>query len=288
MKLNRLMGFTPSKEFEPIPTGFINLDAVITGLPVGQLSIVGARPGLGRTAFAISLLRNIGVLHKVPSAFLSLQHTEQEVLSRLKASLDGCHDREIVASEEPEEKKSVPQWMKEAPVWIEHAPAMTLNEIISRMERLSQENNVRVFFIDSLQWLIVSDDYAEQSNGLLLLYEAAHRLQAAVVLTTNMNRSVETRNGFKRPMLIDLPDKDLKKMDTFASLVMFIYRPEYYMIEIFEDGSPSWGSADVMVCKNANGRCGNARLQFQGYYVCFNNFSKPCTLPQDSDDIMPF
>lgn len=285
MKLNRITGYTPGKEREPIATGFRELDRKTGGLRIGHICTIGARPGVGRTTFAVSLLRNIGVINKVPSAFFSLEYDEMEFVDKLKASLIGRRDDKRTDNQSfYEVKKTLEQigftdsgfngqhevqhalqMMKEAPVWIEHDAGITLNELISRMERLRQENNVRVVFIDSWQWIGFEGNYVEQSQALLKLYGAAQRLKVAVVLTTNLDLMVEYRPGTKRPQLCDLSSKEWRYTDIFSALVMFVYRPEYYRFESFEDGTPSKDLAEIMVEKNRFGGGGNVRMHFDNH-----------------------
>lgn len=291
MKLNRIMGLTPSKECEPIATGFPKLDRITGGLRIGQLCTIAARPGMGKTQFAVSLLRNIGVVQKVPTAYLSLEWDELEIARILKASITGGwkavpyeekKPREVTQPLEETQQlkdfiqamekqgfhlKSVPnveqdamQMMKEAPVWIEHDSGVGMNEIVSRMERLHQENQVRLVIIDSMQWIKISDNYVEQSQALMKLHQAAERLKMTVVLTSGLARSVETRGGDKRPQLGDLTG--WSQIETFSSTVMMIYRPDYYKIESFEDGSISENMADIMVVKNSFGSTGDVRMTF--------------------------
>lgn len=291
MKLNRIMGLTPSKECEPIATGFPKLDRITGGLRIGQLCTIAARPGMGKTQFVVSLLRNIGVVQKVPTAYLSLEWDELEIARILKASITGGwkavpyeekKPREVTQPLEETQQlkdfiqamekqgfhlKSVPnveqdamQMMKEAPVWIEHDSGVGMNEIVSRMERLHQENQVRLVIIDSMQWIKISDNYVEQSQALMKLHQAAERLKMTVVLTSGLARSVETRGGDKRPQLGDLTG--WSQIETFSSTVMMIYRPDYYKIESFEDGSISENMADIMVVKNSFGSTGDVRMTF--------------------------
>ena len=285
------MGLTPSKECEPIATGFPKLDRITGGLRIGQLCTIAARPGMGKTQFAVSLLRNIGVVQKVPTAYLSLEWDELEIARRLKASITGGwkavpyeekKPREVTQPLEETQQlkdfiqamekqwvhlKSVPnveqdamQMMKEAPVWIEHDSGVGMNEIVSRMERLHQENQVRLVIIDSMQWIKIPDNYVEQSQALMKLHHAAERLKMTVVLTSGLARLVETRGGDKRPQLGDL--NGWSQIETFSSMVMLIYRPEYYKLESFEDGYISENMADIMVVKNSFGSTGDARMTF--------------------------
>lgn len=285
MKLDFIMDFMP-EEIESIATGFRELDRKTGGLRIGRVIAIGARPGMGKTAFAISMLRNIGVINKVPSAFLSLEHDEFEIYSRLKASLlempDNVSDEssdfdispEVITTMEQigfvkydphrrRDPQEVLQMMREAPVWIE--PGISLDEIIVQMERLRQKNNVRIVFIDSLQWIDLAGNYLERSQALLKLNKAAYRLKVAVVLTTNIGRTGENRFGFKRPLLCDLYLKELKYSVINFSMVMFVYRPEYYCLDSFEDGTPSKDMADIMVEKNRYGGGGNVRMHFDNH-----------------------
>lgn len=281
MKLNHLMALPPDKKSETVATGFQHLDHLIGGLRTGQICTVAARPGMGKTAFAVSLLRNIGVVQKVPTAFFSLGLSELEIMRRLKASLTGswetvpCNEitppvdvidamKKIgfhIEKGRDVEQEAV-QMMKEAPVWIEHNLEVGVDEIVSRMERLHQENQVRVVIMDSLR-SILSACKTEQVRALQKLYQVADRLHLAVVLTSGLSLSVETRGGSKRPCLSDL--RDWYQLECFSSMVMFVYRPEYYYLDTFEDNSPSEEMADIMVEKNSFGNTGDVRMHFDNH-----------------------
>lgn len=316
MKLHRLLGYTPSKESEPISTGFQELDQITGGLQIGEICTIGGRPGMGKTAFAVSLLRNIGVIQKVPTAYLSLDLREHQIVKRLKASMmirldePSCEQTDWLPPhalvEEMEEfgfryrpernpEREALEMMKAAPVWIEHDLCVNMNEIISRMERLHQENQVRVFFIDSLQWIVNSTKLIDQPQEFIKLLQAAERLKVAIVLTCMLSRAVETRGGTKRPMLSDLRDMGL--LELYSSQMMFIYRPEYYRIETFEDGSCASHLADIMVLKNRFGHVGNVRLRFENhasfqenkYENLMNDIVKNNIVKKDiADSDMPF
>ena len=318
MKLHRLLGFTPSKESEPIPTGFKELDQITGGLQIGEICTIGGRPGMGKTAFAVSLLRNIGVIQKVPTAYLALDLREQQIVKRLRASLTGCPDdnpscgqtewvppQDVVKTMENigfhyryerNHEQEVMEMMKAAPVWIEHDLGVNMDEIISRMERLHQENQVRLFFIDSLQWIMNSTKLTEQPQELMKLRQAADRLKVAVVLTCMLGRAVETRGGNHRPMLSDLRDMGL--LELYSSQVLLLYRPEYYHYEIFEDQTPAAHLADIMVEKNRFGHTGMVRMYFDKYFgfwerdsaetQMFRQLFGDNTLPHEEERELPF
>ncbi len=282
MKLNHLMTLPLDTESETVATGFQHLDHLTGGLRTGQICTVAARPGMGKTAFAVSLLRNIGVVQKVPTAYFSLDLTELEIVRRLKASLTGswetvpCNEItppvDVIDAMEKigfhigkgrDVEQEAVQMMKEAPVWLEHNLEVGVDEIVSRMERLHQENQVRVVIIDSMHGIRCANNHTEQSQALRKLYQAADSLKLAVILTSWLNRSVETRDGSKRPWLSDL--RDWYQLECFSSMVMFVYRPEYYYLDTFEDNSPSEDMADIMVGKNSFGDTGDVRMHFDNH-----------------------
>lgn len=284
MKLNKILS---SKYERPqaIPTGIASLDRMIGGLQVGHVVTVGARPAMGKTAFVMSLIRKIGIINKVPTALLSLEHDEQNVANRLLAAEFGWrwirqHREQQVAEVEmtPEQINVVrmlqgigffdpfpntaeyARMMNEAPVWVEHAFVMTMDEVISRMERLKKENNVSVVVIDSLDLIISGAKNAEQEQAMMNLVQAAWRLKVAVLLTTNLNREVEYRVSHI-PSLSNL--RGGYSTDTLTSVVMFLYRPEYYGIEEDECGNTE-GKAQIFIAKNDFGETGIVRLNFVG------------------------
>ena len=282
MKLNQIMALTPGKECEPISTGFRHLDRLTGGLRTGHLCTIAARPGMGKTAFAVSLLRNIGVVQKVPTAYFSLELSELEIMRRLKASITGSWKtvpyRETIPPAEVineldkigfhlEKGRNIEdeamQMMKEAPVWIEHDLGVDMDEIVSRVEQLHQDNQVRVVIIDSMHGIRCACNHTDQSLALRKLFQVADRLKIAVILTIGVNRSVETRGGSKRPCLYDL--RDWCQLETFSSQVMFVYRPEYYYLDTFEDGTTAIDMADIMVEKNNFGGIGFVHMHFDNH-----------------------
>ena len=301
MKLNHLMALPPDKKSETVATGFQHLDHLTGGLRIGQICTIAARPGMGKTAFAVSLLRNIGVVQKVPTAYFSLESSELEIKERLKASITGRLESVPKPSAEMMDvmrtigfhyhdvDQTAIQSIEEAPVWIEDNPGVGVDDIVSRMEQLRQENQVRVVIIDSIGLLMCDRNHIEQTQAIEKLYQAADRLKQAVILTSLENSSQEVSEGCKRPRLNDLCDWG--RISSFSSMVMFVYRPECYYFEIFEDDCDSYDfelsdngithlyricdtfedgttaieMADIMVEKNSFGGTGFVRMHFDNH-----------------------
>jgi replicative DNA helicase len=253
------------------------------------------------TAFAVSLLRNIGVVQKVPTAYFSLEQTESEIMRRLKASITGSWETVPTPSVEAMNvmnmigfhhqnlEQVAIQSIEEAPIWIEDDLEADIDEIVSRMEQFRRENQVRLVIIDSISLLLCDRNHIEQTQAIKKLYQTADRLKQAVILTSEINLSQEVSGKCKRPRLSYLCNGE--RIDSFFSVVMFVHRPEYYYFEIFEDdccspvfemtengtthlyricdtfedGTPAIDMADIIVEKNSFGGTGFVRMHFDNH-----------------------
>lgn len=284
MKLNKLLSQAPKKETNVVSTGIASLDSMIGGLHVGQVCTVAARPAMGKTAFAMTLAKNIGIMNKVPTAILSLEHSEDYVVERLFATQFGWGKDtranspipivEAKMNEEMEkavsmlqdagfkseemEREEFVQKMKEAPVWIEHGVNLTMDEVIARVERMKKNDNIQVLIIDGLAWIIAGQTYTEREASMLKLNQLASRLNIAILITSELTREVEHRVGNK-PILSDLRGGFCAEV--YSAIVMFIYRPEYYGIMEDDRGSTT-DVADIIIAKNDFGNVGEVRLKF--------------------------
>lgn len=313
MKLNKLIAQSLTKTNDAIPTGLESLDQMIGGLHPGHIYTIAGRPGMGCSAFTVTLARNISILGKVPTAFFSLDIPEDNIVKRLFAAEYGwnTHPSEIYAlSEElgkkiPTEKNTAPsiqktssskelerakammekngwdskfdndlgktshqprknyiQLMKEAPLWIEHNLDFTVEEILCRIERMKKSDNIRVVIIDGLWWLIASKTFVERDLLMQKIAQSAKKMNIAILLTTVLNREVEARGGDKRPMLSDI--RGGLCSEVYSSVIMMLYRAEYYGITEDWDGNSTREMLEVIVVKNAFGKRGEIKLRFSG------------------------
>lgn len=301
MKLNQILDLPPGKECETVSTGFQHLDHLIGGLRTGQLCTIAAPFWMDSTAFAVSLLSNIGVVQKVPTAYFSLEQTESEIVEMLRTSITGSWETVPAPSKEvmnvmkdigfhhQNVEQEAMRMMEEAPVCIEDDFEADIDEIVSRMEQLHRENQVRVVIIDSISLLMFGCNHEEQTQAIKKLHQTADRLKQAVILTSVVNLSQEVSGKCKRPRLSDLCNWE--RMGSFSSIVMFVHRPEYYYFEIFkddcdslvfemtengithlykicdtfEDGTTAIDMADIMVEKNSFGGTGFVRMHFDNH-----------------------
>ena len=273
MKLNEIISQTTDDNSLVIPTGISRLDEIIGGLHIGHICTIAARPAMGKTSFAVTVLKNVGIKNRVPTAFLSMEISESGIANRLVAAElgwgnDSCPE---VLTQDDNDKISMLQkigfktteqchlqQMKEAPVWIEYNLIMSMDEVVGRMDRLKQENNVSVIIIDGLDWITSGTNYEDDEMAMMRVAQAAERLQVAILLTAGLTRDVEDRIECI-PMMGDLRKEFYTA--TYSSIVMFIYRPEYYGIRE-DDAGDTKDRAYINIGKNNFGSVGSVYLRF--------------------------
>ena len=263
-----------------IPSGFLELDRLTAGFHPGTLIILAARPAMGKTAFALSMARNIAIDFKKPVAFFSLEMTGVELAMRLisgEAQIPG--DKLKKGELQPYERVQLEQRtqvLNDAKIYIDDTPQLTIYELRAKCRRLKQHHDIQMVFIDYLQLMSAGSD-AMNRNGnreqeistiSRQLKALSKELGIPVLAMSQLSRAVETRGGTKKPMLSDLRESGAIEQD--ADIVMFIYRPEYYKIDEDEKGSTA-GMADIIIAKHRSGGVGEVRLRFIGKYARFEN-----------------
>ena len=255
------------------PTGFDELDKILGGLQHSTLNVVGARPSMGKTAFALTVASHIAVTVAKPVLFFSLEMAHLELTNRLLAA-----DARIDSQKLQTGKLETAQWTKitnsierlgQAQLWIDDNPNLTIPEIRAKSRRLARQTgeDLGLIVVDYLQLMSGRMDsesrqveVAEMSRGLKVL---ARELRTPVLALSQLSRQLEQRSD-KRPMLSDLRESGAIEQD--ADVVMFLYRDEIYNAD-----SPDKGSAEVIVAKHRNGPIGKANLAFLPQYARFVN-----------------
>ena len=265
-----------------VPSGFTGLDRVTAGWQKSDLVIIAARPGMGKTAFVLSTMRNAAVQFKKAIAFFSLEMSAAQLVKRLISS-----EAEIESEILKTGKLSEMEWQRfvektrslaEAPIFIDDTPAISVLELRAKCRRLKAQHDIGMVIIDYLQ-LMSSDnnsggggnrvqeiDYISRS-----LKQLAKELNVPVLALSQLSRAVETRGGDKRPQLSDLRESGSIEQD--ADMVMFLYRPEYYDLLEDEEGESTKGMAEVIIAKHRNGSLENVRMRFIGKFTRFEDWS---------------
>ncbi len=261
-----------------VPSGFTDLDRVTAGFQKSDLIILASRPGMGKTAFVLSLARNMAVDHNETVAVFSLEMSSTQLATRLIASeaeLDAEKLRKGTLKEyEWQQLNTKIAKITEAPIFIDDTPALSIFELRAKCRRLKAQHNISLVIVDYLQLMstgIENKGNREQeiSNISRSLKSLAKELDVPVVVLSQLSRAVETRGGSKRPLLSDLRESGAIEQD--ADIVMFIYRPEYYQITQDENGRNLEGTAEIIIAKHRNGALATVNLRFIAKYAKFTD-----------------
>jgi len=260
-----------------VPSGFSRLDRITSGWQKSDLVIIAARPGMGKTAFIVSAMRNAAVDFNFPVAMFSLEMASLQLVNRLisaEAELESDKiKRGNLAEFEWQQLVTKTNRLSSAPIFIDDTPALSILELRAKCRRLKSEHNIQLIVIDYLQ-LMKGEDSGNREQEIASISRAlkgvAKELNVPVIALSQLSRGVETRGGDKRPQLSDLRESGSIEQD--ADIVMFLYRPEYYKIDQDEDGMSTLGMAEVIIAKHRNGSLDTAKLKFIGKYTKFGDF----------------
>ncbi len=266
-----------------VPSGFTKVDRVTSGWQASDLVILAARPGMGKTAFVLSMARNMAVDHNRPVAVFSLEMSSVQLITRLISSETGLSSEKLrkgsLDDHEWQQLLTKVKNLEKAPLFIDDTPALSVFDLRAKCRRLVAQHNVKLIIIDYLQLMTVGGQgkgsgnrEQEISTISRSLKSIAKELNVPVIALSQLSRAVETRGGNKRPLLSDLRESGAIEQD--ADIVSFIYRPEYYEITEWEDGSPSEGQAEFIIAKHRNGGLENVRLRFQGKLAKFSDLEE--------------
>jgi replicative DNA helicase len=252
-----------------IPTGFLKLDGLTAGWQRSDMVIVAARPGMGKTAFVLSMARNVAVEHKRPVAVFSLEMSSTQLVTRLIASESGISSEKLRKGDLNDAEFAILHQhltrLDQAPIFIDDTPALNIFELRAKCRRLVSQHNVELIVIDYLQLMTTGGDNRggnreqEISSISRSIKSIAKELNVPIIALSQLSRAVETRGGDKRPQLSDLRESGAIEQD--ADLVCFLYRPEYY--KIYEDTYGSTlGIGEVIIAKHRNGALDTVLLRF--------------------------
>ncbi len=261
-----------------VPTGFSALDRVTSGWQKSDMVIIAARPGMGKTAFIVSAMRNAAVDFKKPVAIFSLEMSSIQLVNRLISAEAELESDKIkkgnLQDYEWEQLIHKTAKLSEAPIFIDDTPALTILELRAKARKLVAQHGVELIIIDYLQ--LMSGDSGKGGSGnreqeiasiSRSLKNIAKELNIPIIALSQLSRAVEVRGGDKKPMLSDLRESGSIEQD--ADMVLFLYRPEYYGINADEEGNSVQGVAEVIIAKHRNGSLDTVRLKFIGKFTKF-------------------
>lgn len=247
-----------------LPTGFIDLDRLTAGFQAGDLVVVAARPGMGKSSFMLTMVLHLALKENVPLGIFSLEMSKEQLMVRMLSMLSGVPLQNIrhgfVREEDWEKIVEAALEISSKEIYMDDNPNLTTTELRIKSRKLKQEKGVKIIFVDYLQLLGVpyrrssrQEEVAEISKSLKAL---AKELNIPVVALAQLSRQVEHRSD-KRPQLADLRESGQIEQD--ADLIIFIHRPEYYK----KNPPPEEeGVAEIIVAKQRQGPTGLIKLAF--------------------------
>ncbi|WP_185850879.1 replicative DNA helicase [Blattabacterium cuenoti] len=287
--LNRIKE-VDKKGMSGIPSGFCKMDKLISGWQNSDLIVLASRPGMGKTTFMLSMVRNIVVKQKVPVVVFSLEMSSIQLITKLMSSETGI----------PSEKLRVGgltdlDWkilidktnnLKSLPLFIDDTPSLSIFNLRAKCRRFISQHGVKIIMIDYMQLMGTHGNLGtklinrEQEISIISrsLKSIAKELDVPIIVLSQLSRAVETRGGSKRPLLSDLRESGAIEQD--ADIVLFLYRPEYYGFNNWdtEDNESCYGQAEIIVSKHRNGSLGKFRLEFisnQAKFIDLDKKKKP-------------
>ena len=261
-----------------IPTGFVNLDKITSGWQPSDLIIVAARPGMGKTAFTMSVARNAAIEFNKGVAFFSLEMSSLQLVNRLISMETEIPSEKLrkgnLEDYEWQQLHAAVDKLSAVPLFIDDTPGISIFELRAKCRRLKMQHDIQMVIVDYLQLMTGGKDNKgnrEQEISMISrgLKGLAKELSVPVIALSQLSRAVETRGGSKRPQLSDLRESGAIEQD--ADIVSFIYRPEYYEILEDEDGNSLKGIGEIIIAKHRNGALDSIRLKWDGQYAKFSN-----------------
>jgi len=257
-----------------VPTGFTELDEVTNGLHPGQMIIVAARPGVGKSTLGLDFMRSCSIKHRHASVIFSLEMSKSEIVMRLLSA-----EAKIKLSDMRSGRMNDDDWTRlarrmseisEAPLYIDDSPNLTMMEIRAKARRLRQKANLKLVVVDYMQLMTSGKKHesrqvevSEFSRHLKLL---AKELEVPVVAISQLNRGPEQRTD-KKPMLSDLRESGSLEQD--ADMVILLHRPD-----AFERDDPRGGEADFILAKHRNGPTKTVTVAHQLHLSRFANMAR--------------
>lgn len=262
-----------------VPSGFTSLDRITQGWQNSDMVVVAARPAMGKTAFILSMARNMVVDHKVPVLIFSLEMSAVQLINRLIVS-----ETELGSEKIRTGKLDEREWMQldtrikslqDAPLFIDDTAAISLFELRSKCIRMKLQHNIGIVMIDYLQLMtgpesVRGNREQEVSTISRGIKQLAKELNVPIIALSQLSRNTVARGGSNRPQLNDLRDSGAIEQD--ADIVCFIHRPEYYGQTQDTEGNSTLGLGQVIIAKHRNGATCDVNLRFRAEFAKFEEW----------------
>jgi len=258
-----------------VPSGFRDLDELLSGLQPSDLIIIAGRPAMGKTSFVLSMARHIGIEARKPVAVFSLEMSKEQIVMRMlcaegKVGNSKVRSGKLSENDFPRLVEAASK-LAQADIFVDDTPALSVLEMRAKARRLHREKPLACVIVDYLQLMRGTSRKSERREQEISeisgsLKALAKELNVPVIALSQLNRSVESRQD-KRPMMSDLRESGAIEQD--ADIIGFVYRDEVYNPE-----TPDKGIAELIISKHRNGALGTVRLSFQGEFTVFENLAE--------------
>lgn len=258
-----------------LETGFFELDEMTNGLHGGELTIIAARPSMGKTAFMLNMAEHIATVNHIPVAVFSLEMSKQQLAQRLLCSRSGVDSQKLrknmLSRDDFGRLQMTVGELAEAPMYIDDTPGLSPTVLRAKAMRLATEHHIKAIFVDYLQLMVDpgAPSRQEEVSGISRSIKAiARELDVPVICLSQLNRQAEQREGH-RPRMSDLRESGSIEQD--ADVISMVHREDY-----FHRSDPDYDPnhiAEIIIAKQRNGPTGVAKLQFHGPTTRFNNLA---------------
>jgi len=277
-----------------ISSGIEYLDNITNGWQNSDLIIVAARPGMGKTCFALQLIKHPSLELNIPTAFFSLEMSSRQIMGRLQSSESYIDVTKIITNNLNKDEilaiQSSCHKLSKAPIYIDDSAKLSIFDFNQKAKKLVIEHGVKLIVVDYLQ--LMSGDGAKGTNREQEisqisrgLKQTAKELEIPIIALAQLSRTVESRVGDKSPMLSDLRESGSIEQD--ADMVIFNYRPEYYGIkediDYFEWKLKPRELLMCIIAKHRNGALGRVPMKFKGRFMRIDNYDLDA--PQSNEKI---
>ena len=281
--------FETGSDISGIPTGFIDFDQLTSGLQKSDMVVIAARPGMGKTSFALGIARHVAIKEKLPVAIFTLEMSKQQVAQRLMSAeagidLQRLRNGRIKENEWTGLARAIEK-LSESKIYVDDTVFLTVMDLRSRARMMVGNYGIKLIILDYLQLMAATSNY--RGNRVLEITEISQNLKSIakelnipVIAVSQLSRGVEKRDS-KIPNLADLRESGSIEQD--ADLVAFIYRDEYYE----KENTKKPGEAELIIAKHRNGPIGKVKLQFNAKFALFSNLAESFRTEKSKIDNQP-
>ena len=267
-----------------IPSGFNELDKITSGWQKSDLVIIAARPAMGKTAFVLSMAKNIAVDFNIPVAIFSLEMSNVQLINRLIMNVCEIEGNKIrngrLTPAEWDRLENRINVLQNAPIFVDDTPGLSVFELQSKARKLVKDKKIQLIIIDYLQLMNANgSSFGSREQEVSIISRSlkglAKELDIPIIALSQLSRAVEKRDSSnsnvdgKKPLLSDLRESGAIEQD--ADMVCFIHRPEYYKLYDDGNGKDLRGLGQIIVAKHRNGATDEIWLRFIGKYTRFQN-----------------